>query len=146
VATACALLYRMLPSESLVAPGAEQRVRDATQEPELVSRLREEDVLSTAAAADRAEGRQAASERLQQLKAQVNREQLAVQKVRALGTLRCANLGCPNMSAASEAQLQSKLCSGCRVVRFCSEGCSQAAWRQHKVACKLLARERQAQG
>jgi hypothetical protein len=143
VAAVCLLLCGMLPSEDALAPEAWQRLRDA-MEMRHISELQPEDASATAAAI--AEGRQAAAERLQQCKAQVNQEQLAVQQARALGTLRCANLGCTNLSAASKAQVHSKLCSGCRVVRFCSEACSQAAWRQHKVACKLLARQRQAQG
>jgi hypothetical protein len=140
VASACALLVGMLPSEDAVALEVCQRLKHA-MDSRHASKLEIED--ASAAAAAIAENRQAATERLQQCKARVDLEQLAVQQARALGTLRCANLGCTNLSSAREAQLRSKLCSGCRVVRFCSEACSQAAWRQHKVACKLLARQAQ---
>lgn len=57
----------------------------------------------------------------------------------ALSKLRCCNPACTNFAGSSEGQLPSKLCSGCRTVRFCCEACSRAHWPQHRRACKLVA-------
>jgi hypothetical protein len=144
VSRACNILSRLLPHGGTLAPEAAQRLRRVTEDGRHASQVTKADV--SAAVAAIAETRQASSERLQQLKAQVDHQQLAVRQATALGTLRCAYLGCINLASASEAQAKGKLCSGCRTVRFCSEACSQAAWRQHKAACKAIQRERQAQG
>lgn len=60
---------------------------------------------------------------------------------------RCAHLRCTNLEGASEAELSSKTCSGCRLARYCSPACAGVDWRQHKVTCRQLAakREKQAQ-
>ena len=57
---------------------------------------------------------------------------------------RCANVRCTNLSGPSEAALRVKLCTGCRTVRYCSEACSQADWQAHRLACRLLRRQREA--
>lgn len=67
---------------------------------------------------------------------QLDPQQLAVRRAQAMGTAkRCANLRCPNLGGASEAEAKLKLksCVGCRVVRYCSIACSKASWREHKV-------------
>ena len=50
----------------------------------------------------------------------------------------CYNPRCRNLAGASEAQLKGKLCTGCRVARFCCMDCSKAVWREHKTACKFM--------
>ena len=66
-------------------------------------------------------------------------QQLAVRRARALALLKCGNPRCARLEGCSEAAApRGKRCSGCRLVWFCSEACSQAEWPQHKHACKLL--------
>ncbi len=65
----------------------------------------------------------------------------AVQRAQALAALpRCAHLACTNLAGASEAQLRMRLCSACRVSRYCSAACQLADWRAgHKRVCAALA-------
>ena len=65
-------------------------------------------------------------------------QQLALEAAAALGTLRCAHLGCHNLAGASEAAAKRRKCAGCKAVRYCSEECSMADWRRHRPACRLL--------
>jgi uncharacterized small protein (DUF1192 family) len=37
-----------------------------------------------------------------------------------------------------------KLCSACRTVRYCGEGCSHAHWKEHKKACRTIREAREA--
>lgn len=51
----------------------------------------------------------------------------------------CCYWGCTNMSGFSEAALSTQLCSRCRRVRYCCEGCQKSAWLEgHKEACASL--------
>lgn len=51
----------------------------------------------------------------------------------------CCYWGCTNMSGFSEAVLSTRLCSGCKRVRYCCEGCQKGAWLEgHKEECKTL--------
>ncbi|EFN51606.1 hypothetical protein CHLNCDRAFT_54991 [Chlorella variabilis] len=43
----------------------------------------------------------------------------------------CAAEGCGNTSGL-------RRCSGCRAVRYCSEACSHAHWKAHKIECRRL--------
>jgi hypothetical protein len=140
------MLRLMLPLKDYrtLGPAAVRRWNDAMEHPRHARLLMAEDADAVARLVTAL--RPAAAWALQRLKAQIDQQQQALQQARALGSLCCAHLGCTNMAAASEAQVKGKLCSGCRTVRFCSDACSQAAWQQHKAACKLLQRERQAQG
>lgn len=61
-----------------------------------------------------------------------------VLRARALSTRRCAYLGCTTLLECSHSPTQSKLCAGCRVVRYCSTKCQHADWKMHKTACKKL--------
>jgi len=70
---------------------------------------------------------------------QEQQQQVKVEVARAMGTLRCANLSCTNVTRPSEASLLSRRCGGCGQVRHCSVECSRQDWRQHKRVCKLLA-------
>lgn len=63
----------------------------------------------------------------------------------ALRQAPCCNPRCCNLSGASETRFKGKLCSGCRMARFCCMGCSMAAWAEHKVACKHMQRQLKAQ-
>ncbi|KAL4439836.1 hypothetical protein ABPG75_002837 [Micractinium tetrahymenae] len=55
----------------------------------------------------------------------------------------CAHLACPNVGATGR---RGKLCTGCRVARYCSRACSVADWQAgHRVACRLLAAAREAE-
>ncbi len=52
----------------------------------------------------------------------------------------CAHLACPNVGATGQ---RGKLCTGCRVARYCCRSCSVADWRAgHRVACSQLAAAR----
>ncbi|KAJ7480019.1 hypothetical protein B0H11DRAFT_2422615 [Mycena galericulata] len=54
----------------------------------------------------------------------------------------CAKALCPNANTATTATLS--LCSGCRLVHYCSPACQRAAWAwkpmPHKVVCKDFAK------
>ena len=49
----------------------------------------------------------------------------------------CANLGCTNVSGASEERLGActRRCGGCGFATFCSEACCDAAWPEHSLVC-----------
>lgn len=51
----------------------------------------------------------------------------------------CCFLGCTNLDGVSEAALKTKLCGGCRRVRYCSVECQKAAWVNggHRKLCKV---------
>ncbi len=51
----------------------------------------------------------------------------------------CAAPGCGAMSGL-------KGCGGCGSVRYCSENCSRAHWREHRAECRRLQAERAAAG
>jgi hypothetical protein len=67
-----------------------------------------------------------------------------VERTHAAATRSCAYAGCANLSAGDGS---SKLCSGCRVARYCGAECSHADWRQggHRRVCKALTAARQQQ-
>ena len=71
--------------------------------------------------------------------------QLALRRARAMGAAkRCANLRCPSLDGASEAEakLRLKWCAGCGAVRYCGTTCSKDHWCEHKVgACGAPVRE-----
>jgi hypothetical protein len=55
----------------------------------------------------------------------------------------CNNPRCSSLDGLSEQQLvvgKARLCAGCRVARYCCRACQVAAWKQHKPACKAVAR------
>ena len=56
----------------------------------------------------------------------------------------CCSRACTNCELPSELELPLKLCSGCRVARYCSPGCQAAAWGGHKRVCRVLCAEGQA--
>lgn len=49
----------------------------------------------------------------------------------------CSHLGCASLGRASEAALPTRVCGGCRRMRYCGVVCQQEAWRQggHRMAC-----------
>lgn len=49
----------------------------------------------------------------------------------------CCHIGCTNLAGVSEAGLPTRLCSGCRQVRYCSSQCQKAAWvgEGHRLVC-----------
>lgn len=65
----------------------------------------------------------------------------AAASLRALAEARrCCHMGCTALDGSSDAELRTKLCIGCRVARFCSNACSNAAWRVgHRQVRRLLA-------
>ncbi len=72
--------------------------------------------------------------------AQQHGEEAAASLCALAAARRCCHMGCTNLAGGSEAELPTKRCSGCSMARFCSEECSQAAWRAgHKQVCRLLA-------
>lgn len=62
----------------------------------------------------------------------------------ALAMRRCAHLGCTNLWGCSEGRLPTRLCSGCRLVRYCSLDCAAAARGQHAAVCRRVEPARQA--
>ena len=61
-------------------------------------------------------------------------EALAAFPDSAVGELRiaCGNENCPKLDHAEKF----KVCTGCRVRRFCSEECLRKDWSKHKSECK----------
>ena len=53
----------------------------------------------------------------------------------------CCSRACTNCELPSELELPLKLCSGCRVARYCSPECQAAAWAGHKRMCRVLCAE-----
>lgn len=49
----------------------------------------------------------------------------------------CCNCECTNLDGFSEAALPTRLCSGCRRARYCSDECQRAAWvlGEHRFVC-----------
>lgn len=72
-------------------------------------------------------------------------EESALQRGRALALRSCANLRCPRPQGGSEREAfeRGRRCSkGCGL-RFCSESCNKAAWRElHRPVCAALAAEK----
>lgn len=51
----------------------------------------------------------------------------------------CGNMSCVNLNGRSEAEMATRLCSGCRRARYCSRACQKAAWvGGHKAVCVAL--------
>ncbi|PRW57894.1 zeta- subunit of COP-I complex [Chlorella sorokiniana] len=65
-------------------------------------------------------------------------DELALRRARAMALRACANPRCTNLAGDSEGALKGRRCTGCRLVRFCSEACSKQDWQAHKRACRLL--------
>lgn len=61
-----------------------------------------------------------------------------LQRALALGTRRCANLGCITVVPMGFPPPKAKVCSACRRARYCSAECQRADWRQHRAVCKEL--------
>jgi hypothetical protein len=66
-----------------------------------------------------------------------------VERAQTAATRSCAYAGCANLGGGDGG----KLCSGCRVARYCGAECSHADWRQggHRRVCKALAAAQQQQ-
>ena len=72
---------------------------------------------------------------------------LAVEAAEALATRACAHPCCTTIVGASEAAApRGKLCSGCRLVRYCGPRCQKADWPAHKAACREVASRRAGAG
>ena len=66
---------------------------------------------------------------------------------RALALRRCGNVKCANLEGPAETRLSRKLCSGCRVLHFCSDACLHAAWGAgHRAVSRRLAAQAPASG
>ena len=64
---------------------------------------------------------------------------LGMQLAEALATRPCAHVGCTAIVGPCEAGMKrGKLCSGCRLVRYCGAGCQKADWPAHRAACRAL--------
>ncbi len=66
------------------------------------------------------------------------RATLALRIERAKALRPCASLACPHLAA--DPQLRSKLCAGCRTVRYCCADDQAHDWQTggHRAACRLL--------
>ena len=53
----------------------------------------------------------------------------------------CCSRACTSCELSSELELPLKLCSGCRVARYCSPECQAAAWAGRKRVCRVLGTE-----
>ena len=64
---------------------------------------------------------------------------LAAFPLSAVGELRiaCGNENCPKLDHAEKF----KVCTGCRVRRFCSEECLRKDWGKHRSECKRMQRK-----
>ena len=71
---------------------------------------------------------------------------LLLERARALGSLRCGNLRCPNLAGAAEAEVRSKLCRRCCSVRYCGAGCQRVDWAAHRRVCGALAAQQHGGG
>lgn len=59
----------------------------------------------------------------------------------------CNNPYCSNLAGLSELDLvkgSGRVCSGCRMARYCSQGCHVEHWRHHRPFCKAMAAAREA--
>ena len=65
-------------------------------------------------------------------------EERRVGKAKVLGMLECSWLGCTALPKEVNGVLKSKLCSGCRTMRYCCSECQKADWKLHKSGCKLI--------
>ena len=63
-------------------------------------------------------------------------EERAMKRNKIVGVLPCAYLGCTTFLLPGD---KSKLCSGCKVVHYCSAACQANDWKMHKVGCKATA-------
>ena len=64
-----------------------------------------------------------------------------MEAARALATRHCARLGCTSATAYGLPEPSHKVCTGCRVVRYCGAACQKKDWSAHKAACAALAAE-----
>lgn len=67
----------------------------------------------------------------------------ALFRARALGRHKqCANVRCPTLPTGGDPPdlkaPKTNRCGGCSVVRYCSEACNRAAWREHKSSCLAM--------
>jgi hypothetical protein len=61
----------------------------------------------------------------------------ALQHVVIPGQPGCSNPRCCCLEGASEAEMKTQVCAGCRGVRYCSAACQKVHWRAgHKEVCK----------
>ena len=75
------------------------------------------------------------------------RAQQAVEAAEALATRACAHPASTTVVGASEAAApRGKLCSGCRLVRYCGAACQKADWPAHRAACREVASRRAGAG
>ena len=75
-----------------------------------------------------------------------------MERLNLLAMRRCAYLGCttltPFMDASSEGvarQKKTKLCSRCKIVRYCSAACQKLDFNDHKASCKAAAKLKETQ-
>jgi hypothetical protein len=61
----------------------------------------------------------------------------AVRRAEVLAVLPCAFVGC-SIFASPEGK-NYRMCSGCKIVRYCCAQCQKNDWKVHKVACKAAA-------
>ena len=66
-----------------------------------------------------------------------------VERTKVLGTLPCSHLGCTHVSTAYR-PLKGRICSKCKVARYCCTECQAADWKKHRRACPVIAAERDA--
>ncbi|KAL4444211.1 hypothetical protein ABPG75_011948 [Micractinium tetrahymenae] len=68
--------------------------------------------------------------------AQQEGEEAAASEAALAAARRCANMGCTNLAGASDAELPTKRCSRCLLLRYCSPACQAADWQRHRACCQ----------
>ena len=53
----------------------------------------------------------------------------------------CNNPECENLEGASEATKACKVCTGCKIAKYCGSACQLGHWNVHMIACKKVKRE-----
>lgn len=59
-----------------------------------------------------------------------------VERLHCLATRRCSNLRCTAVREVPDDVIKSKVCTACKIARYCSVECQKSDWKNHKAACK----------
>ena len=68
------------------------------------------------------------------------KNEILTRRAKALSHLQCANLDCTSVMCPWESR-KPRVCSACKMARYCSEECQKGDWKAHKRGCRLIAAE-----